>query len=265
MATATKMELAVEMTCQRCVQDIQKKLDGIQEIKTLDINLGNEQVVIETTLPSSQVIDILESTGRRATLQGHGSAISGQSHLGAAVSMLEVGPVKGVVRYLQSDRNTCIIEGTLDGLKPGKYGIAIHELGDLSDGCNSCGDRFNPYNQPHGGPADERRHVGDMGNIEADETGRAKFRLEDRLIKVWDIIGRSVVVHANADDLGRGNNPQSKIDGNSGSGIACGIIARSSGLFQNPKKFCSCDGVTIWEERDRPLAGPGRSQPHASL
>lgn len=42
--------------------------------------------------------------------------------------------------------------------------------------------------------------------------------------------------------------------------IACGIIARSSGLFENNKKICACDGVTLWEERDVPLAGPGRQR-----
>lgn len=42
--------------------------------------------------------------------------------------------------------------------------------------------------------------------------------------------------------------------------IACGIIARTAGLFQNPKQICACDGVTLWEERDRPIAGKGRSK-----
>lgn len=43
--------------------------------------------------------------------------------------------------------------------------------------------------------------------------------------------------------------------------MACGIIARSAGLFQNPKQICSCDGLTIWEERSRPIAGEGRKEP----
>lgn len=43
--------------------------------------------------------------------------------------------------------------------------------------------------------------------------------------------------------------------------LACGIIARSAGLFQNPKQICSCDGLTIWEERGRPIAGEGRKKP----
>lgn len=39
--------------------------------------------------------------------------------------------------------------------------------------------------------------------------------------------------------------------------LACGIIARSSGLFQNTKKICACDGLTIWDERDRALVNHG--------
>ena len=43
-----------------------------------------------------------------------------------------------------------------------------------------------------------------------------------------------------------------QIDGNGGGLISCGIIARSAGLFENSaKKFCACDGVPIWDERDR--------------
>ena len=36
--------------------------------------------------------------------------------------------------------------------------------------------------------------------------------------QVWDVIGRSLVVHQGEDDLGRGTNELSKITGNSGLG-----------------------------------------------
>ena len=31
--------------------------------------------------------------------------------------------------------------------------------------------------------------------------------------------------------------------------VACGIIARSAGLFENTKRLCTCSGSTIWQER----------------
>jgi hypothetical protein len=60
------------------------------------------------------------------------------------------------------------------------------------------------------------QHAGDLGNITAGPDGRATFRLIDKVIKVWDVIGRSVVVTDGIDDLGRGNHPRSSEDGNSG-------------------------------------------------
>lgn len=43
--------------------------------------------------------------------------------------------VKGVVRMVQSDESSLVIDGTLDGLPPGKHAICVHECGDISDGC----------------------------------------------------------------------------------------------------------------------------------
>ena len=66
---------------------------------------------------------------------------AGGSNKGAAVAMLGdasgcgFGAVKGVVRFLQTDDDTCVVDGTLDGLTPGLHGLHIHECGDISQGC----------------------------------------------------------------------------------------------------------------------------------
>lgn len=173
--------------------------------------------------------------------------------------------IRGVVRFSSTtddqQMNGCVVDGVLDGLTPGLHGIHIHECGDISKGCESLGKHYNPRNARHGSPDNDidERHAGDLGNITADLTGRAKFRFTDKVINVGDIIGRSIVVTEHADDFGLGNDDNSLIDGNSGNRLACGIIARSAGIFQNFKKICACDGVTLWDERDKPLAGGDRS------
>ncbi|KAK6477756.1 copper chaperone for superoxide dismutase-like isoform X1 [Huso huso] len=258
---STKLEFAVQMTCGSCSSAVRSALQGAPGVQSVEIDLQREEVLVDTTLTSQEVQDLIEKTGRRAVLKGVGSAA--QKDLGAAVAMLSgASLVQGVVRFLQVSDDRCLIEGTVDGLEPGPHGLHVHEFGDLTDDCLSCGGHFNPFGKPHGAPQESDRHVGDLGNILAGPEGRAVFRLEDQQLKVWDVIGRSLVVDSGEDDLGRGGHPLSKVTGNSGERLACGIIARAAGLFQNPKQICSCDGVTLWEERDRPLAGPGRRAPN---
>lgn len=253
-STTTKMEFAVQMTCKNCVDAIDNSLHGADGIKSFTVDLDTEQVILETTLSTGQVQKLIENSGRMAILRGLGPAGTDLKPLGAAVVEMRSGMVCGVTRFVQVSEDLCVIDGTIDGLSPGRHGLNIHELGDLSQGCTSTGDHYNPRNCKHGAPEDSERHVGDLGNILADKNGRASFRIEDKNIKVWDVIGRSLVVHLDEDDLGRGSNEFSKITGNSGPGLSCGIIARSAGLFQNTKKFCACDGKILWE--DKPLSAP---------
>ncbi|XP_040265496.1 copper chaperone for superoxide dismutase isoform X1 [Bufo bufo] len=258
-----KLEFAVQMTCEKCVHAVNSSLQGVKGIQNVNVSLESEAVVVETTLPASEVQKLLESTGRRAVLKGMGSIRS--QNLGAAVAMLAgAGSLQGVVHFLQTSENACIIDGTVDGLSPGLHGIHIHEFGDLSMGCERCGGHYNPEGSTHRSPEQPDSHIGDLGNILASDDGRATFRINSNRVKVWNIIGRSLVVDEEEDDLGCGTHHLSKVTGNSGKGLACGIIARSAGLFENPKQICSCDGITIWEERDCPIAGPERKKGHAA-
>uniref|UniRef100_A0A8C8X3W5 Copper chaperone for superoxide dismutase n=1 Tax=Panthera leo TaxID=9689 RepID=A0A8C8X3W5_PANLE len=262
--TACTLEFAVQMTCESCVDAVRTSLQGVAGVQSVEVQLENQMVLVQTTLPSQEVQALLEGTGQQAVLKGMGSGLL--QNLGAAVAILEgPGPVQGVVRFLQLTPERCLIEGTIDGLEPGPHGLHVHQFGDLTGNCSSCGDHFNPDGASHGGPEDSDRHRGDLGNVCADTDGRAVFRIEDKQLKVWDVIGRSLVIDEGEDDLGRGGHPLSKVTGNSGERLACGIIARSAGLFQNPKQICSCDGLTIWEERHRPIAGEGRKEPAKSL
>ncbi|XP_023333815.1 copper chaperone for superoxide dismutase [Eurytemora carolleeae] len=280
-------EFSVNMTCESCESKVRSALlkHGVQDFQ---IDLPSQRVIITSTKITEELKNVIEDTGKLAVLIGvggegrlqggeervHGGGDVPRQGLGAAVAMLGkdgdyfTPGVKGVIRFNQIDRSRCIVEGTLDGLEPGEHGLAVHEAGDVSRGCHSLGDHYNPRGTRHGSPEnmEEERHVGDLGNIRADESGRATFRIVDPILKVWDVIGRSVVVSTDKDDLGQGNHPRSLVDGNCGPGLACGIIARSAGLGENLKKICACDGVTIWDERNKPLAGQGRqdNQPETS-
>src|SRR5256886_3116999 len=115
------------------------------------------------------------------------------------------------------------VHAEITGLTPGKHGFHVHEFGDCNaPDLSSAGAHFNPTNKPHAGPDDMQRHVGDMGNIEADASGAAKLDYVDHNISLTkdrsSVIGRSVVVHAKADDL------KSQPAGDSGPRIACGVI-----------------------------------------
>nr|UYG55613.1 superoxide dismutase 1 [Geocoris pallidipennis] len=275
-------EFDVQMKCKSCSEKIEKALKNLDGVSNVEVSFEKGSVVIESKLSSSVVQRAIESTGCIAVLKGYGGKFNVEKKVSgggdslttkAAVAMLGypvgfgLNSVKGVVRFVQATDQTCVVEGTIDGLTPGLHGLHIHECGDISKGCESVGEHFDLLGSHHGAPSDGigKRHTGDLGNICADNSGRAEFRLEDDQVKVWDVIGRSVVVTEDPDDLGKGPSQASLIDGSSGKRLACGIISRSAGLFENAKKICACDGVTLWDERNRPLAGPGRRQPTASL
>lgn len=198
-----------------------------------------------TLAAPSKISRALKDTGRTVIVRGQGVP-DGQGHSGAAVCIFDcygTDPTatvpegkSGLARFVQVDADTCLIDLTIQGLKPGKHGIHIHESGDISEGWASTGDHFNPNNDKHG------EHIGDLGNVEVDANGWGDLVLESGRIKVWDIIGRSMVVTENEDDL------VTDKDGKSGNGILCGIVARSAGAFENTKVVCACNGNTLWEE-----------------
>ncbi|XP_068779908.1 copper chaperone for superoxide dismutase [Struthio camelus] len=260
--TSCRLEFSVEMTCEGCAEAVRAALQGMAGVRLLDVRPETQTVLVEASVAAERVRERLEAAGRRAVLRGMGGPGAGEgtaaaTGTAAAVAALRgPGAVRGLVRFLQVSPERCLVEGAVDGLRPGPHGLHVHEFGDLSDDCHSCGDHFNPDGERHGGPQDEHRHVGDLGNIWADATGRAAFRLEDSRLKVWDIVGRSVVVDAGEDDLGRGSHPLSGLTGNSGPRLACGVVARAAGLFENPKRLCTCDGLTLWDERDRERLPP---------
>jgi superoxide dismutase, Cu-Zn family len=130
--------------------------------------------------------------------------------------------VTGKVTFTEVEGGVRVV-ALVSGLEPNsKHGFHIHEYGDCSAvDASSAGGHFNPMNMEHGGPMDNMRHAGDLGNLEADANGNATIDRVDQALTLRgdeSIIGLSVVVHKSADDL------KTQPTGNSGPRIACGVI-----------------------------------------
>ncbi len=126
----------------------------------------------------------------------------------------------------------------------------VHQFGDNTNGCTSAGPHcaspsdcsafgmvilteivVNPFGKEHGAPEDSERHVGDLGNFKTDGSGNAKGSVTDSHIKLigeHSVLGRTIVVHAGTDDLGKGGHAESKKTGNAGGRPACGVIGISN-------------------------------------
>ena len=143
--------------------------------------------------------------------------------------------VKGIVKFTENG-NKVRIDISISGLKPNSlHGFHVHEAGDLSDKCTSMCAHFNPYGMTHGCPGMKNRHVGDLGNLQTNNKGEAKYSFYDDMIKLRgtksNIIGRGLIIHEDPDDCGQGGNPESLKTGNAGKRIACAVIGYSKDNF----------------------------------
>ena len=135
------------------------------------------------------------------------------------------GDISGAIVMKQEPGKPTIIRGIIKGLTPGKHGFHVHEFGDLSKGCESAGGHYNPEGVDHGGLSDG--HIGDLGNIVANDDGIARFKIVARRIDLSgdrSIVGRAIVIHADEDDLGTGGDEESLKTGNAGDRLACGVV-----------------------------------------
>lgn len=126
-----------------------------------------------------------------------------------------------------------VIKVKVSGLPPNsKHGFHVHTSGDLRNGCTSLCSHWNPHGTSHGGPNDpkSKRHLGDLGNLQANGKGNVNTTIRDKLVKLrgkYSVIGRSLILHEGEDDLGLGGNEESLKTGNAGARIACGVIGYS--------------------------------------
>lgn len=154
--------------------------------------------------------------------QDHDHAIADVDRLVAVMRPTEGNDAQGVVIFEQAEggvRATARISGLSANEQ---HAIHVHEFGDdRSEDGTSAGGHYNPEGHDHALPDEPERHAGDLGNLEADEDGNADYTIvvENITLAGSDnpIIGRAVIIHAQADD---GSQPT----GGAGARIASGII-----------------------------------------
>jgi Cu-Zn family superoxide dismutase len=134
--------------------------------------------------------------------------------------------VAGHVIFTKTDKGTRV-QAEITGLPAGKHGFHIHEFGDASspDGA-AAGGHYNPKKMVHGDPSKTApRHLGDLGNIEADSSGKATYDMVDPDLPLsgpMSIIGHGVVIHEKADDFGQPT-------GNAGGRLAVAVVGVTKG------------------------------------
>lgn len=141
----------------------------------------------------------------------------------AAVMLTPIGDsgVQGTVQFART-ADGVHVTGRITGLTPGQHGFHVHEFGDVSDtrAGKSAGGHFAPRRLPHGRRTAEKRHVGDLGNINADDQGVATIDFTDSTIALSGahmILGRALVVHAQVDKF-------TQPSGEAGERVAFGVI-----------------------------------------
>ena len=168
-------------------------------------------------------ISILLMGCERARQQAGVLPIAPAKQANAMISSLNDSGVTGMAVFTQNgDQITLTAE--IQGASPGLHAIHIHAYGDCSapDG-TSAGGHWNPTNVAHGKWGEGEFHLGDIGNITVGEDGMGRITLTTDLWEIGtgsdiDVVGRSIIVHAGADDF------ISQPSGAAGARIGCGVI-----------------------------------------
>lgn len=113
--------------------------------------------------------------------------------------------------------NGTLVAAQIYGLpesQTGFFAFHIHEGGDCcGEGFSDTKGHYNPCNRDH--PC----HAGDLPPL-LSCSGRAELTVLTNRFSVCDILGKTVVIHAQPDDF------HTQPSGNAGNKIACGVIRK---------------------------------------
>lgn len=126
--------------------------------------------------------------------------------------------ISGLVKFYDTPYDGILVEAEFFGLPSRSeagsssfYAMHIHQYGDCSQNFTKAGEHYNPQHTLH------PWHAGDLPPLLSNQ-GYAWSAFYDKRFRVKDLIGRSVIIHADRDDF------TSQPSGDSGAMIACGVI-----------------------------------------
>jgi len=200
--------------------DVEEVLSSHPELLLKEYDSEKGSVIISTSRPVYEAEDAVKEINPKIKLIGQSTETV--SDVAAVAIIGGPGGVRGIVRMIQEDARFSV-EGTVEGLKSDVYSVTVNEFGDISDSCSSTGGILSKTAE---GPPE-----GLLGDISGSGDAQTRFTLNSNNLSMYDCIGRSLVLQ------------------DKDKRVACGIIGRSPGLFENNKKICACDGTVIWEEQ----------------
>src|SRR5580704_14064525 len=138
----------------------------------------------------------------------HKGLIEGKVFAHASLEGKSDSHAHGKAWFAKNKKEVQVVVSVSDA-SPGLHGIHIHEKGDCSaSDASSAGEHFNPTHLSHGAPNPLHHHIGDLGNIVIGQDGHGTLNLiipaseYNPHFQDWTkIIGKSLVLHQNQDDL----------------------------------------------------------------
>eukprot|EP00736_Rhodelphis_marinus_P002165 Rmarinus@m.1346 len=209
-------ELSVKMRSEADAAAVREALSKEKGVNSFNLDLASKTVVVRGPLSAPSLVNVVGKTGLPVRITGSGEG--GHDGSQSAVAQFFNGQVKGVVRFIQVN-NKVVVDTSLDGLSPGQpLSVAVHQFGNVAQGCETTGPVYDSGS-------------GAIGVVTSDTSGHAEGLAETNRFQVSSVIGRSVVVQQE------------------GRPVACGVIARSAGIGDNPKRICACDGTVLWASK----------------
>jgi Cu-Zn family superoxide dismutase len=143
-----------------------------------------------------------------------------------AISPEGVGKSVGTIT-IKETKDGITLEPKLTGLPPGEHGFHIHEKPscDVADkegkptAGQAAGGHFDPdATKAHKGPGGGG-HKGDLPKLVVSEKGDAKEKMEVKGLKLADVQGHAIMIHASGDNYSDTPKPL----GGGGDRIVCGV------------------------------------------